>query len=104
MLGEIDVAAGRGYPVNASAIALDIADGVARTVGEIWTVADWLKRGRTERCLALAPGWPIQRGGVAKADKPHGRGPHVTAHPHKDRTASPWSRFISNIEPLARRA
>ena len=67
-LREIDALSGRGNALNASAIALDIAGGVALAAGATWTIADWLKRGRTERRLALAPGWPTQRAGLAKAD------------------------------------
>lgn len=42
--------------------------GVALTAGASWTIADWLKRGRADRRLALAPGRPAQRAGLAKAD------------------------------------
>jgi hypothetical protein len=42
--------------------------GVALTAGASWTIADWLKRGRADRRLALTPGWPAQRAGLAKAD------------------------------------
>lgn len=41
---------------------------VARTAGASWTIADWLKRGRADRRLALAPGWPAQHADRAKAD------------------------------------
>ena len=67
-LREIDALTTRGNALNASAIALDIAGGVALTAGATWTIADWLKRGRADRRLALTPGWPIQVAGLGRAD------------------------------------
>ena len=65
---EIEALTARGNTLNASAIALDIAGGVALSAGATWTIADWLKRGRADRRLAMAPGWPIPRVGLARAD------------------------------------
>ena len=67
-LREIDALTGHGEALNAAAIALDIAGGVALAAGATWTIADWLKRGRTERRLALAPSWPLERAGLATED------------------------------------
>ena len=67
-LREIDALTTRGNALNASAIALDIAGGVGLTAGATWTIADWLKRGRADRRLALAPGWSTQRAGLGRAD------------------------------------
>jgi hypothetical protein len=66
--GEIDAMTARGSALNASAVALDIVCGVALTAGASWTIADWLKRGRADRRLALTSGWPAQRAGRAKVD------------------------------------
>ncbi|MBL9007127.1 MAG: hypothetical protein JNJ46_22920, partial [Myxococcales bacterium] len=52
-LREIDALTSRGNALNASTIALDIVGGVALTAGATWTIADWLKRARSERHAAL---------------------------------------------------
>lgn len=48
-LSEIDAMSGRGEALNAAAIGLDIAGGVALTVGAAWTIADWLRHRRSEQ-------------------------------------------------------
>ena len=48
-LREIDAMNRRGEVLNAAAISLDIADGVALTVGAAWTIADWSRHRRSER-------------------------------------------------------
>ncbi|MBL9006898.1 MAG: hypothetical protein JNJ46_21765, partial [Myxococcales bacterium] len=66
-LREIDALTSRGNALNASAIALDVVGGVALTAGAAWTIADWLKRGRSERRATLAPPRPTDRAGQAFA-------------------------------------
>jgi hypothetical protein len=48
-LGEIDARNRRGEALNAAAIGLDIAGGVALAVGAAWTIADWSRHQRSER-------------------------------------------------------
>ena len=68
-LREIDALTSRGNALNASAIALDVVGGVALTAGAAWTIADWLKRGRSERRATLAPLRPTDRAGQAFASE-----------------------------------
>ena len=68
-LREIDALTSRGNALNASAIALDVVGGVALTAGATWTIADWLKRGRSERRATLAPLRPTDRAGQAFASE-----------------------------------
>ena len=50
---EIDALTRQSNALNTSPIALDIVGGVALPAGTTWTIADWLKRARSERHAAL---------------------------------------------------
>ena len=66
-LREIDAMTRRGEALNTSAIALDIAGGVALTAGAAWTIAGWLRHGRGEQAPRLAAWQPLSVAASARS-------------------------------------
>ena len=73
----IDALTARGNALTVSAIALDTVGGVALTAGASRPIVDWLKSGRADRRLALAPppAGPCRALAWPRRTKPRDRGP-----------------------------